>query len=149
MFASDIRESRTICARMTPDKFDRNVRSYIMSRIRSRGTKCERTLRAALIRKGIRGFKMHYGITGHPDFAFPVQKVAIFCDSDFWHGRKPIPVSHREYWAAKFRRNMSRDSIVNSKLGATGWTVIRLRESQILKSPSKCVKDILEELKGK
>ena len=127
---------------MSPDKFDRSVRSYIMSRIRSKDTKCERALRASLIRQGIRGFRMHHKIVGRPDFAFPVEKIAIFCDSDFWHGLKPIPSTNRAYWATKIARNKSRDRSVESKLRAEGWVVLRFREYRLLNSPTECVEEI-------
>lgn len=32
--------------------------------------------------------KKHYDVSGKPDFAFPRDKVAVFCDSHFWHGYK-------------------------------------------------------------
>ncbi len=86
---------------------------------------------------------MHYNVIGHPDFAFPVEKVAIFCDSDFWHGFKPLPASNRRYWVAKISKNVSRDKLVNSTLEAEGWLVLRFRESRLLSSPSQCVEEIL------
>lgn len=127
---------------MSPDRLDRATRSYVMSRIRSKGTKCERALRAALVGRHIKGFKMHYDAFGQPDFAFPSQKVAIFCDSEFWHGLKPIPVSNRAYWGPKIARNVSRDRLVESKLRAEGWTVLRFRESRLLGSLAECVEEI-------
>lgn len=138
---------RDISDQMSPDKFGPNVRSYIMSRVRSKGTKCERMLRAELIRQGIDGFKMHYKLVGTPDFAFPYSKVAIFCDSEFWHGLKPLPVSNRRYWSSKINYNVRRDRVVTSKLRAQGWMVLRLRESAILSSPMKCVDQIKSRLK--
>ncbi len=132
---------------MSPDKFDRSVRSYIMSRIRSKGTLCERRLRGALIQRGVNGFKMHLDVVGRPDFAFPREKIAVFCDSDFWHGRKPLPASNRSYWRAKMKRNAARDLTVNAKLKAQGWAVIRLSESEIMASSWRCVQIITKELK--
>src|SRR6266571_1272253 len=131
---------------MSPDKVPRHVRSRIMARIRSTGTTPERKLRAALSRNGLRGFKLQYGIIGRPDFAFPEERIAIFCDSDFWHGRKNLPASNRPYWRAKMKRNMARDLTVNAKLKAQGWVVIRVSESEIMTSSRKCIQIVAKEL---
>jgi DNA mismatch endonuclease (patch repair protein) len=131
---------------MTPDTVPRHVRSRIMSQIRSADTAPERILRAALIRKGLSGFRLQYQVIGRPDFAFPREKIAIFCDSDFWHGRKPLPASNRSYWKAKMKRNAARDLSVNAKLKAQGWSVIRLSESAIMTSSPNCVQLITKEL---
>jgi len=134
---------------MSPDTVPKEVRSRIMSQIRSTNTTPERILRAALTRNGLSGFRLQYRVIGRPDFAFPGEKIAIFCDSDFWHGRKPLPTSNRWYWRAKMKRNAARDLAVNAKLKAQGWSVIRLSESAIMTSSWKCVKIITKELKGR
>ena len=120
-----------------------------MSQIRSTNTTPERILRAALTRNGLSGFRLQYRVIGRPDFAFPGEKIAIFCDSDFWHGRKPLPTSNRWYWRAKMKRNAARDLAVNAKLKAQGWSVVRLSESAIMTSSGKCVKIITKELRGR
>ena len=56
-----------------------------MSHIRSKNTGIEKLLGKALWKKGIR-YRKHYKIIGTPDFALPKYKIAIFCDSSFWHG---------------------------------------------------------------
>src|SRR5213594_2945505 len=124
---------------MCPETLSREKRSFLMSRVRSKNTQCERSLRAALIRAGLRGFKLHYDVLGKPDFAFPKQKIAIFCDSDFWHGYSPLPSSNMDYWVPKIRGNMKRDADVNASLAALGWHVIRFREKDILRNPSSCL----------
>jgi DNA mismatch endonuclease, patch repair protein len=134
---------------MSPDTVPRNVRSRIMSQIRSTDTTSERILRAALIREGLRGFRLQYRIVGRPDFAFPRERIAIFCDSDFWHGRKPLPTSNREYWRAKMKRNVARDLAVNAKLRTQGWSVIRFSETAITTSPRKCIRVIAKALMGR
>jgi len=131
---------------MPTDNLSSEMRSYVMSRIRSRGTRCERRLRAALVGNGVKGFKLQYEIVGRPDVAFPRQKVAVFCDSEFWHGRKGFPASNRKYWIKKLKGNRLRDVAVTSKLSSEGWNVIRLSEAEVLQSPSSCVKAILEML---
>lgn len=61
--------------------------SYNMSRVRSSGSVIERTLGKALWAAGIRYRKQYRKVPGKPDFALVSKKIAIFCDSSFWHGR--------------------------------------------------------------
>lgn len=56
-----------------------------MSRVRSSGSQLERRLGSALWAAGLRYRKQH-PIFGRPDFALVTRRIAIFCDSEFWHG---------------------------------------------------------------
>ena len=106
-------------------------------------------LREALIRNQLANFEMHYGIIGKPDFAFVKEKVAVFCDSLFWHGKKNLPQTNRDYWILKFQRNIKRDRIVTKTLRKDGWKVIRLYEDEILRDADKCAKKIGRILKSR
>ena len=114
------------------DTVTKNKRSYIMSRIKRSNTKPELVLRAILKGSGL--IYQPKGVYGNPDFADRKRKVAIFVDGCFWHGC-PIhykkPKSNVKYWASKIKRNMKRDTMVNAKLEADGWRVIRIWEHQI------------------
>lgn len=134
---------------MTPDKFDKTTRSRIMSKIRSKDTVIEKTLRGALRRHGLNDFETYYPAIGKPDIAFVEKKVAIFCDSLFWHGKKNIPETNREYWIAKFKRNIERDKKVTKALQKQGWKVIRFDEDEILGDVDRCVKNIKEVLESR
>ena len=121
------------------DIFTPEKRSWVMSRIRSRDTKIEKNM-ASLLRKN----KIHYRrfprIFGSPDFIVE-KKILVFCDGDFWHGyqyaeKKKPP---KKFWRDKIERNMERDRKVSRKLGADGWSVVRLWEHDIEMSPEKCV----------
>ena len=110
--------------------------SATMSKIRSRGNKStERRLRAALVRRGLRGWLLRpMGIVGNPDFLFPRQQVAIFVDGCFWHKCPDCyrrPKSRRGYWDWKAQRNVLRDQVVNRRLKADGFVVIRIWEHEI------------------
>lgn len=49
-------------------------------------------LRQSLRKAGIYGYRINYrDLTGTPDIVFLNRKIAIFCGSDFWHGRKGVP----------------------------------------------------------
>ena len=121
---------------------------YNMSRIRSKDTKIELILRKELWSRGIRYRKNVKAIEGKPDIAFIGKKVAVFCDSEFWHGynwdeRKNDLKKNKEFWIAKIERNMERDAEVNRILKEQGWTVLRFWGNLIKKNLSECA-DIIE-----
>lgn len=125
-----------------PGIFSENKRSKIMRSVKSKNTKCELALRKELTKSGLRGYRVNYSVTGHPDIAYTKRKVAVFCDSDFWHGLSVYPKSNSTYWKAKLDKNRARDKRVNECLGLLGWKVIRFKESRILKDTRSCVEEI-------
>ena len=123
---------------MTPEQRRKN-----MQHIKSKDTTIEIKLRNALWHEGIR-YRKNYGkLPGKPDIAITKYKIAVFCDSSFWHGRnfdikKPVETNH-EYWDRKIRRNMERDQEVNQQLRSLGWTVLRFWDVDINKKLDECV----------
>ena len=78
--------------------------------------------------RGLRYRKNVNSICGKPDIVFIGKKVAVFCDSEFWHGynweeRKYDFRSHQDFWFPKIERNIERDKEVNAQLESEGWTV--------------------------
>ena len=74
------------------------------------------------------------------------QKIAVFIDSDFWHGhpkRCIMPKSNIGYWENKIRNNCKRDKLVNRELKKLGWKVIRIWEHDIKHNPEKSLRKIL------
>ena len=105
-----------------------------MQNIRSKGTKPERMIMEALKKRRIYFAAYVSKITGKPDIVFRRKKVAVFIDSDFWHGhpeRCIMPKTNPEYWSQKIAGNRKRDEQVNKELSAKGWVVIRLWEYDI------------------
>ena len=128
---------------LTPEQRRKN-----MQHIRSKDTSIEIKLRNALWHEGIRYRKNYKKIPGKPDIAITKHRIAVFCDSSFWHGRdfdtkKPVDTNH-EYWDKKIRRNMERDQEVNQQLKAMGWTVLRFWDVEINKRLEECVKTVKE-----
>ncbi|MDR1028890.1 MAG: very short patch repair endonuclease [Clostridiales Family XIII bacterium] len=122
--------------------------SYNMSRVKSKDSRIELLLRRALWKRGLRYRKNVAGIEGKPDIVFHGKKVAVFCDSEFWHGynweeRKSDFKSNRDFWIPKIERNMVRDVEVNGALEYDGWTVIRFWGKEIMKDAERCA-DIVE-----
>ena len=115
-----------------------------MRRIRSKDTSIEIKLRKALWHRGFRYQKNCKGIIGKPDICFKGKKVAIFCDSEFWHGKyltegKYIPKTNTEYWIPKITRNIERDKEVNAILTEQGWIVLRFWQKEIEKDIGTCL----------
>lgn len=78
-----------------------------------------------------------------PDIVFKRKKVAVFIDSDFWHGKKHIPKTNQKFWIARFDCNRNRDIEVNAKLTEQGWTVLRFTEEEIKKELESCLHKVL------
>lgn len=114
-----------------------------MRRIRSKDTSIELALRRELWKRGIRYRKNVQDLPGKPDIVFKKAKVAVFCDSEFWHGydwdsRKDKIGTHREYWIPKIERNIQRDREVDADLENLGYEVLRFWGKDILADPSAC-----------
>lgn len=85
---------------------------------------------------------------GKGDIVITKYKIAVFCDSSFWHGKdfdkKKLVATNHEYWNAKIRRNIKRDDEVNKLLNASGWIVLRFWDEDINKHLGECVKTVEE-----
>ena len=57
-----------------------------MQQVKSKDTKIEVMLRKELWARGLRYQKNSKKVFGKPDIVFIGKKVAVFCDSEFWHG---------------------------------------------------------------
>ena len=109
-----------------------------MQAVKSKDTAIELLLRKELWSRGIRYRKNVKSIIGKPDIAFIKKKVAVFCDSEFWHGfdwehKKSDIKSNRDFWIPKIEKNIARDKEVNDALAADGWIVLRFWGQQIKK----------------
>lgn len=124
-------------------------RSENMSRIKGKDTSIEIRLRKALWAKGIRYRVNCKDVPGKPDICFKGKKLAVFCDSEYWHGKylmegKYIPKTNTEFWVNKIQSNIDRDKHVNKELEDRGWTVLRFWGEEIDKELEKCVLKIIE-----
>lgn len=129
------------------------TRSENMSHIRSKNTSIEILLRKSLWSKGIRYRVNDKSVFGKPDIVFKSKKIAVFCDSEFWHGKNYLEgkskiKTNTEYWNSKLKRNIQRDKEVNQVLKEQGWVVLRFWSDDILKRTDKCVNQIEKILKS-
>ncbi|HEY0406145.1 MAG TPA: very short patch repair endonuclease [Pyrinomonadaceae bacterium] len=128
------------------------TRSRIMAAVKGTGSKStEWRLRAALMRAGLRGWRMNVSdVLGKPDFLFAEQRVLVFVDGCFWHGcpqHYRRPSTSQTYWDAKVARNMARDRKNRAQLKRDGWRVLRVWEHEVKLSPAACalkVKSLLD-----
>ena len=122
-----------------------------MQRIKAKDTSIEVKLRKALWNKGYRYRKNYGSLPGKPDIALTKYKIAIFCDSEFFHGKDWEVLNPRleksntsQYWISKISRNRERDDEINKRLLFEGWTVIRFWGKDIQKNVDECVRVVEE-----
>ncbi len=132
------------------DKHTPEQRRKNMQAVKNKDSQIELLLRKELWSRGIRYRKNSTKIFGKPDIVFIGKKVAVFCDSEFWHGynweeRKKDFKSHQEFWIPKIERNMERDKEVTAKLESEGWIVLRFWGNEIKKNTAQCA-DIIEKV---
>lgn len=133
------------------DKLTKEQRRKNMQAVKSKDSKIELILRNALWKKGYRYRKNYSKIEGKPDIVFLKQKVAIFCDSEFWHGynwyiRKNDIKTNKKFWINKIESNIKRDKFVNNVLQKQGWKVLRFWGKDIQKNLAECMNKIEREL---
>ena len=121
--------------------------SFNMKRVKNKDSKIELNLRKELWKRGLRYQKNRNDIFGKPDIVFKGKKIAVFCDSEFWHGydwehRKNDFKSNHDFWFSKIERNIQRDSQVTSKLVSEGWIVLRFWGNEIKKDVIRCADEI-------
>lgn len=134
------------------DNHTKEQRHKNMQAVKSKDTKIEVLLRKAIWARGVRYQKNVKDVFGKPDICFKGKKIAVFCDSEFWHGynweeKKNEIKSHRDFWIPKIERNIERDKEVNAALEADGWIVLRFWGSEIKKNVDACVDLIVATLK--
>ena len=130
---------------------DSNIVSKNMSKIHSNDTSIEVQLIKALWHKGYRYRKNYKALPGSPDIVLTKYKIAIFCDSEFFHGKDWEILKLRigkgknpEYWIKKIERNRSRDFETDKKLLFLGYTVIHFWGQDIKKHTNECLQAIEE-----
>lgn len=126
---------------------------FNMQRVKNKDSEIEILLRKALWAKGYRYRKNVKSVYGHPDIAFISKKIAIFCDSEFWHGydwenRKKDFKVRQDFWIPKIERNIERDKEVTARLEQDGWIVIRFWGKEIKKNTDYCVNIIEKAVNG-
>lgn len=137
---------------MTPEERRENMRH-----IRSTDTNGEVVFRKLLYHEGFRYRKNWKALPGKPDIVLTKQKICIFIDGEYFHG-KDWDFGQRErvqngtnasYWLHKIERNMERDRQNEADLTGLGWTVLRFWSKDVLHHPDECLKIIEETIFAK
>ena len=133
------------------DNLTTSQRRKNMQNIRSKDTSIELILRKELWQRGYRYRKNYKDLPGTPDIAITKYKIAIFCDSEFFHGKDWDRLELRlksgnnsDYWIKKIARNIERDDEVDKALFSKNWTVLRFWGRDIKKHTDECIKVIEE-----
>ena len=134
------------------DRLTKEQRHRNMSNIKSKDTGIEIKLRKALWEKGYKYRKNYRLLPGKPDIVLTKYKIAIFCDSEFFHGKDWDNLKKQlengknsDFWVKKISKNIEHDEEINKQLIFLGWTVIRFWGKDIKKDVQKCVK-VIEEI---
>ncbi len=121
--------------------------SFNMRQVKNKDSKIELALRQELWKRNLRYRKNVKSVFGKPDIAFIGKRIAIFVDSEFWHGyqwetKKAEIKSHRKFWIPKIERNIQRDIEVNKRLKRDGWIVLRFWGNEISHNVERCANKI-------
>ena len=143
------------------DKLSAEQRHKNMAAIGSKNTKPEMIVRRGLWSRGFRYRLNSPKLPGHPDLVLRKYRTCIFVNGCFWHGHNvviptrfldyarndrgeeevvnseccKIPMTNREFWVAKIRRNQERDIEEQRRLAEMGWHCITIWECEL--KPSK------------
>lgn len=117
------------------DRITKEHRSWNMSRIRSKDTKPEITVRKYLYARGIR-YRLHAQLPGRPDIVMKKRRIAVFVNGCFWHGHTGckyfrLPKTRNTFWSAKINGTVSRDIRNYESLEKAGWKCKVIWECQI------------------
>ncbi|WP_118976723.1 very short patch repair endonuclease [Taibaiella koreensis] len=118
------------------DVHSKTIRSFNMSRIRSKDTKPEMIVRKFLHRLGFRYRLYDKRLVGKPDIVLPKYRTLIFIHGCFWHVHEnckyaKVPASNTEYWEPKLLKNKIKDADHIQKLQNEGWHVIVIWECEL------------------
>jgi DNA mismatch endonuclease, patch repair protein len=134
------------------DVLTKEQRKKNMQAIKCKDTKDEILLAKTLWQRGHRYRKNNKAVFGKPDLTFRKYKVAVFVDSEYFHGKDWNTEKHRiktnrQFWWKKIEGNIQRDLRVNEHLINNGWKVLRFWSKEIRKNLAYCIKEIEQSLK--
>lgn len=129
------------------DRFSKEKRSEIMSKIRSKNTTPEKKVRSLLHALGYRFCLFRKDLPGNPDIVLPKYKHVVFVHGCFWHGHldgrcktSSIPKSNTEFWRSKILKNKKRDINSIYNLVKYGWKVTVIWECELKNAEQVCSK---------
>lgn len=116
-----------------------------MSKVKSKDTKLEISVRKTLYAKGYR-YRLHYQIPGKPDIVLPKLRIAIFVQGCFWHqhncNKAKRPTSNVDFWNKKLDSNIARDKTFAIQLSELGWNTFYVWECQVKQNKTEVIKNL-------
>jgi DNA mismatch endonuclease (patch repair protein) len=122
------------------------VRSRMMTGIRSKNTRPELLIRKCLHGRGFR-YRLHdKRLPGKPDIVLPRYRAVILIHGCFWHGHDchlfKWPSSNEIFWREKITKNKTIDEQTEADLLISGWRVLTIWECA-LKGKNRIAFDIV------
>ncbi len=113
------------------DIHSKEVRSYNMSRVKSKNTSPELLVRKYLHGLGYRYTLHNKNLPGKPDIVLPKYNTVIFVHGCFWHGHAnckyaSIPKTRTEWWQQKIETNKNNDAKCLKLLKKAGYKIIHI-----------------------
>jgi DNA mismatch endonuclease (patch repair protein) len=123
-------------------------RTKNMKAIKSTNTKMEVLFSKALWSKGIRYRKNDKSVFGKPDLTIKKYKIAVFIDSEYFHGKnweidRQRIKTNTEFWHKKIEGNIKRDELVNEALMKDGWKVFRFWSMDVKNKLDFCLDNVI------
>ena len=88
-------------------------------------------------------------LPGSPDIVLPKYKAIVFVHGCFWHrhgcSATTTPTRNREFWEAKFARNVARDARALDELRAGGYRVIVVWECETKRGEAELLERLSRE----
>lgn len=106
-----------------------------MSKIKSRDTSPEKTVRSVIHRLGYRFVLHKKNLPGKPDIVLPRHGKIIMVNGCFWHLHAKcrdgtVPKTNTAFWKEKLERNKRRDRDIQRKLRKLGWKILVVWECE-------------------
>lgn len=118
------------------DRLSPERRGWLMSRVKSKNTTTEMTVRRLVFGMGYR-YRLHdKRLPGRPDLVFSGRRKIIFVNGCFWHGHEncryaALPKTRVDFWRAKVEKNQARDRENIALLEANGWKVLTVWQCEL------------------
>ena len=117
------------------DIYSSAKRAEIMSRIRSRNTRLEKTVRSVLHGLGLRFRLTVSDLPGRPDLVFRRLNTVVFAHGCYWHGHdcskgRSKAKTNAAFWARKIGENRNRDAKNLALLKSQGWRTVVVWECE-------------------
>jgi DNA mismatch endonuclease (patch repair protein) len=123
--------------------------SLRMAGIRQKSTRPELLVGKVLRALGLRYRLTNRDLPGSPDFANRRARWALFVHGCFWHrhgcSASTTPTRNREFWEAKFARNLERDARSLEELRAGGYRVIVVWECETKRGEAETLARLSQE----